>query len=172
MPHVPLKELRDRVGQTKTSVTDMTIEPGKVQEFAAAIKSDNPVYRSETTAQERGLDAVPAPLSFIRSSYFPRYRPEGVGTSLVDVFDLGFDDRYLVHGGHEFEFRRPLYVGDTITGVSELADIYQREGRDENTLTLAVVETAYRKDDDELVFTERATFIETQDPDGSGGLEP
>lgn len=170
MPHVPLSELRDRVGQTKTSVTDMTIEAGKVREFAAAIKSDNAVYHSETTAAERGLDAVPAPLSFVRSSYFPRYRPEGIGTSLVDVFELGFDDRYLVHGGHEFEFERPLYVGDTLTGVSELADIYQREGRGGATLTFAVVETEYSADDD-LVLTERATFIETQAPDGSGGAD-
>ncbi len=165
MPTVPLDTLEARVGTTKRTTSGLTVEAGKVAEFAEAIHNDDPVYRDESVAADRGLDGIPAPLSFLRTSYFPRYRPEGIGISLVDIFDFGFDQRYLVHGEHEYEFERPVYVGDTLSATSEFVDVTQREGRDGDTMTFAVVETTYRDADDDPVVTERATFIETRDPD-------
>lgn len=174
MPHVPIDDLVDSIGTRKQTTTDLTVEAGKVAEFASAIHSDDPAYADERAAADRGLEGIPAPLSFLRTSYFPRYRPDGVGTSLVDIFELGFDPRYLVHGEHGYEFERPVYVGDTLSGTSELSDVFQRTGGDGETMTFAVVETEYRDEADDLTVTESATFIETRDPtedDGGGDDE-
>jgi acyl dehydratase len=172
MPERPLEELKEEVGTSKVTAEGLTIEAGKVEEFARAVKDDNPVHRSESAATEQGFEAVPAPMTFLLTSAFPRYRPEDVPRQTSKQFDLGFDSRYSVHGEQEFEFERPVRVGDTLTGTTTLTDVYQREGDRGGTMTFAVFETEFRTQDDELVATTRATGIEIeQAPDSEGGSD-
>lgn len=164
-----IDRLSDRVGETVESVEGLHVEAGKVAEFAAAIGDDDPVYRDREAAAERGLDRRPAPPTFTRTSMFPRYRPDGVGRL---GFDVGFDIRYELHGEQYYEFERPVYVGDTLSATTTLSDAYEREGRDGDTLTFAVLETEYIDESGALVVTERETLIETDGPvseDGGGG---
>lgn len=97
---------------------------------------------------------------------FPRYRPKGVGQL---GFDLGFDDRFRVHGEQTYEFERPLFGGDTLSRVTTLVDVYQRDGGRGGTMTFAELETVYRDAQDELVLTERSTAIETDGAVNGGG---
>jgi acyl dehydratase len=159
MPTKSIEELEEMVGETHKTVEDFAIEAGKVEEFARAIKDDNPAHRDETAAADQGFDAVPAPLTFVRTAYFPRYRPEEFDE--IRPFDLGWRREYSVHGEQEYEFERPLCVGDVLTGEVELADIYQREGSRGGEMTFAEYELRYWDQDDELVLTERQTVIET-----------
>ena len=148
---------------------DLRIEKGKVEEFARAVRDDNPAHRDSDAATEQGFDEVPAPLTFTRTSYFPRYRPGDIGVDLG--FDLGLRSEYLVHGEQEYEFKRPIEVGDVLTGTTTLTDIYQPEGRRGGTMTFAVYETEFRNQNDELVCTARLTRIETSgaiDNEGDG----
>ncbi|MEF8807184.1 FAS1-like dehydratase domain-containing protein [Natronomonas sp.] len=164
-----IDRLSDRVGETVESVEGLHVEAGKVAEFASAVGDDDPVFRDREVAADRGLDRRPAPPTFTRTSMFPRYRPDGVGRL---GFDVGFDIRYELHGEQRYEFERPVYVGDTLSATTTLSDAYEREGRDGNTLTFAVLETEYVDETDELVVTERETLIETDGPvsaDGGGG---
>lgn len=154
-----IARLEDRVGETVDSVADLTVEAGKVAEFAAAVGDDDPVFRDPAVARRRGFDRIPAPPTFTRVSMFPRYRPDGAGRL---GFDLGFDIRYELHGEQAYEFTRPVYVGDTLAGRTTLTDVYEREGRQGGTMTFAVLETEYTDEDGELVVTERETLIEAE----------
>lgn len=164
MPTIPIEELEEKVGESAVTIEDFHIEAGKVEEFARAIKEDNPAFRDEEAAAEQGFDAIPAPLTFARVSTFPRYRVvEGRG------IDIGFRQEYAIHGEQEYEYERPVRVGDTLTGETTLTDVYQREGGRGGTMTIAELETEYRDQDGDLVLTERSTVLETGgaiDPDG------
>ncbi|MBZ6495235.1 FAS1-like dehydratase domain-containing protein [Natrinema longum] len=172
MPNKPLEELEAMVGDSRVTAKAFRIEPGKVEEFARAITSDDPVFRDETAAAERGHDRVPAPLTYTQVARFPRYTPADVDGK---GFDLGFQPEYVLHGEQAHEYERPIYVGDVLEGTTTLADVFQREGGRAGTMTFAVLETEYRTRDGDLVLTDRSTAIETQgavdDGDGNGDGE-
>ncbi len=168
MPTRPIAELRSMVGESKRPVEGLTVEAGKVEEFARALKTDNPAYRSREAARAQGFERVPAPITFLRTALFPRYGP-GETTTGADRFplgfDIGFDLRYRVHGGQEYEIERPLYVGDRVDGTTTLVDVSQR-ALDDGTLTLLVLETEYTDQHEDLLATERKTILEAP-----GGIE-
>lgn len=88
MPSKSPGDLEQQVGRTVTTVENLVVEPRKVEEFARAIKDDNPAFRGDEAAREQRYEAIPAPLSFTRTAYFPRYRPDEIG--LDHGFDIGF----------------------------------------------------------------------------------
>jgi acyl dehydratase len=165
MGDLDLEEQKEKVGNSKRTVKGMEIEKGKVAEFANAINNENPVYRDEEAAREAGHPAIPAPPTFLMIKGFPRNRREGIPEGMP--FEMGFDLERVLHGEQEFEFERPVYVGDTLSGEATLTDVYQRDGGQGGTMTFAIVETEYRNQDDELVAIDRATIIEQ----GGGGDE-
>jgi peroxisomal enoyl-CoA hydratase 2 len=73
----------------------------------------------------------------------------------------GFDIRRILHGEQDFEFFKPIYVGDTLTGVSKIADVFEKEGGRGGKMTFLVSETEYTNQKGEKVATARATLIET-----------
>ncbi|SFT03216.1 FAS1-like dehydratase domain-containing protein [Halostagnicola kamekurae] len=158
MPEKSLQELQELVGERRQTVTGLNVEAGKVAEFARATKNQNPVFYERKAAKETGYNDIPAPLTFTRVGYFPRYRHGDDDSSFG--FDLGFDPERTVHGEQEYEYGRPVTVGDSIDGVTRLTDVYQKTGGDGRTLTFAVLETTYTNQNDETVVTERRTRIE------------
>ncbi|MGQ3412527.1 FAS1-like dehydratase domain-containing protein [Natrinema sp. LN54] len=176
MPTKPLADLEAMVGDSRVTVEEFRIEPGKVEEFARAITAEDPVFRDEAAAADRGYDRVPAPLTYTQVGRFPRYTPDDVDGK---GFDLGFRPEYVLHGEQAYEYERPVAVGDVLEGTTTLADIFQREGGRAGTMTFAVLETEYRTRDGELVLTDRSTAIETEgavddesDPDDSASDAP
>jgi len=169
MPSKPLAELRELVGETHTTVEGLEVEAGKVEEFARAVYDDNPAHRNEEAARDQGHERIPAPLTFTRTAYFPRYRPDGVAE--LKPFDLGFDEGYIVHGTQEYEFHEPIYVGDELTGEVELTDVYQREGSRGGQMTFAVFDIRYSNAEGDLLQVERQTLIETADAIDDSGAE-
>lgn len=158
MPRKSLAALEAMVGDTRITVADFRIEPGKVAEFAQAITADDPLFRDQATAAKRGYDRVPAPPTYTQVGRFPRYTPDGIEGY---GFDLGFRSEYVLHGEQRYEFERPVFVGDVLEGTTRLADVFQREGGRAGTMTFAVLETEYRDQDGDLVLTDRSTAIET-----------
>lgn len=159
MPTKPLSELQAQIGNSVVTVEDFRVESGKVEEFARAVKDDNPIYRDLGTAMEQGYASIPAPLTFTRTSYFPRYRPPSIDENLG--FDLGFQSERVLHGEQSYEFERPVLVGDVLSGRTTLIDIYQRKGRRSGTMTFAEYETEYQDENGDLVLTSNQTRIET-----------
>jgi len=166
MPSKSIEELNHIVGKTNRTVENFEIERGKVAEFARAIRDPAKIYINEKAAQEAGYKTIPAPPTFARTSYFPRYRPEGIDYDLG--FDLGFDRSRVVHGEQKYEYTRPLYVGDVLVGDTTLEDVHQREGSDGGTMTFAVLRTDFTDEDGEHVLSASNTRIETGRAIGGG----
>ncbi|MEF8841948.1 MAG: MaoC family dehydratase N-terminal domain-containing protein [Haloarculaceae archaeon] len=156
-----LERLESMVGERVRTVEGFTVEAGKVEEFARAVGDDDPVYRDPEVARERGFEAVPAPLTFARTTDFPRYRTD-------ERIDLGFRPEHTLHGEQAYEYDRPLVVGDRLTGETAVVNAYEREGRRGGTMTFAAVETEFRDRSGERVFVSRATAIETDGTVGDG----
>lgn len=159
MPTRPIEELEAVVGTTRKNVEGLHVEAGKVTEFARAVGDDNPAHYNEAAAATQGFDEIPAPLTFVRTAYFPRYRPAGVDE--FRPFDLGFRREDTLHGEQAFEFERPLEVGDTLHGEITFTDLYQKHGSHGGPMTFAEFEIRYYDEADDLVVTERQTIIET-----------
>ena len=161
MPERSLSDLDARLGETRKTVEGLRVEAGKVAEFAHALRDSNSIHHDTSVAVESGFEDRPAPLTFTRTSYFPRYRPDGIDEGAIQGFDLGFEERYTVHGEQAYEFERPLIVGDRLSAETTLVDAFQRDGSRGGTMTFAVLETVYRDQADDSVVTARSTVIET-----------
>jgi acyl dehydratase len=133
----------------------MPIEWGKVREFARAIKDPNPAYFDPEPAR-REYGGVPIPVTFLMTSAFwqDEYSMPAV------QFDLG----RVLHGEQEFELLKPIYVGDVLTGVTRVADVYDKAGSRGGTMTFTVLETTYTKEKGERVAISRSVILETGQP--------
>jgi peroxisomal enoyl-CoA hydratase 2 len=126
MPARSTDDLRSMIGDSVRTVAGFTIERGKVAEFSHAIKDPNPLFLSADAAMDAGHPAIVAPPTFTRVAYFPHNRT-GDGEPNFG-FDLGFDRSKTVHGEQEYEYARPAYVGDTLSGTTTLTNVYERTG--------------------------------------------
>jgi acyl dehydratase len=138
------------IGKTGEPVT-MRVEWGKVQEFARSIKDDDPLYFDPEHAR-REAGGVMAPITFLQTLAHwtdgPRLRPP-------------MDLKRVLHGEQEFEFFQPIVVGDTLTAVIRIADLYEKPGKRGGTMTFCVMETDFTNQRGELAARARATSIET-----------
>jgi hypothetical protein len=162
MPRTPIEELESMVGDSYAVVEDLAVEAGKVEEFARSLRNDDPVYRDDAVASDRGFESIPAQLTFTRTARFPRYRSEGRDD--IRPFAFGFDPERLLHAEQEYEYTRPVRVGDVLRGEITLTDVYRREGDRGGEMTFAVTELDFYDRDDGHVLTERGTIVETGQP--------
>ncbi len=130
----------------------MPVEWGKVREFARSIRDPNPVYFDPDAARKE-CGGIPVPLTFLQTSAFWQ--------TAESAPSLNFDMRRILHGEQEFEFFKPILVGDTLTGVTKVADLYEKEGGRGGKMTFLVVETTYTNQKSERVAVSRSTLIET-----------
>ena len=93
----PSKDLIGRELSTGTA----TIDAEHVAAFAAALRDDNPAYRGA------GATAPPTyPIAFMT---------QAMAGGMDTFLELGLNFMTLVHGEQEFEYVRPLRVGETLT---------------------------------------------------------
>ncbi len=128
---------------------EWAIERGKVAEFARAVLN--------TSAAHDADDAV-APPTFPQSMALWRARAPrpaaGQGRE-------GLDMRRVLHGEQEFEYVRPLRIGDVLTAESYVKDRYEKEGKRGGTMTFIISETVFRDQQGEIVAYSRGTTIQT-----------
>ncbi len=150
-----------------TGVTKVGVERGPVSNFAAAVLDENLIYKSPDAARAAGFDAIPAPPTFsfaIRHwGQFPELQPpdpaggeNAMHTVMSDLFSRG---GLILHGEQEFEYHRPLLVGDVLVGDGKITDIYEKESKG-RTMTFVVTETVWSNEKTgEPVVTERFNLI-------------
>jgi acyl dehydratase len=68
--------------------------------------------------------------------------------------DLGLNYMVVVHGEQEFVWRRPVVVGDVLTAVPRIADIYAK-----GTNEFLVIEAEVKDASGETVAISRTTLI-------------
>jgi peroxisomal enoyl-CoA hydratase 2 len=129
------------------------IEWSKVREFARAIKDPNPLYFDPELAKKE-CGGIPVPVTFLQAAAFWQDEQSSPGMG-------GFDLRRILHGEQEFEFFKPILVGDVLTGVARVADLFEKEGGRGGKMRFLVVETEYTNQKGEKVAIARSTLIET-----------
>ncbi|MGH3319784.1 MAG: MaoC family dehydratase N-terminal domain-containing protein [Streptosporangiaceae bacterium] len=139
---------RDFVGRTYPPSEPYEVGREKIREFAEAIGDPNPAYRDREEARALGHRDVVAPPTF------PIVISMRVAARAVADPELAVDYSMVVHGEQRFEYTRPVYAGDVLTGSLSIADI-RAAGRNELLTTKVDLTTA----DGEHVCTAYSTLV-------------
>lgn len=158
-------ELKKAIGKP-TSKAKVVIERGPVANFATAVCDDNPAHRDPKAAAEAGLEgiAVPPTFPFAMETWgkFPEIQPSDAPSSNAMGEVLGplmASGGIILHGEQEFEYHRPLKVGDILTGEGKVVDVYAKESKGK-TMTFIVTETVWRDEaTGEPVVTSRTNIL-------------
>jgi hypothetical protein len=127
----------------------MTVERGKVREFARATQSHSAEY----------LDQPQPPIepTFLTTVNF--WQPPEAA-ELWRTLDI--DGRRLLHGEQEYEFfGRVPTAGTQLTARTRVEEIYEKEGKRGGTMTFVITVTDFHDEGGELVARARSTAIET-----------
>jgi hypothetical protein len=108
------------------------VEPERVARFAAAVGDDAFVPPTFATVLEIAA---------------------GLGQAIADE-DLGLDLSRVLHGEQEYEWHRPIRVGETLTAETTIANIRGRGEVEFLTLTTRIVDA-----DGEPVVQARSTLV-------------
>jgi acyl dehydratase len=162
MPEAATKSI---IGRSVTK-SKVVIERGPVSNFAVAVCDSDPVYRDLEAAREAGFDAIPVPptFPFVMSNWghFPENQPVDLpsGNPLDELLGpLMAKGGIILHGEQEFEYHRPVVVGDVLTGESIIIDTYRKESKG-RTMTFVVTETVWKDDTTgESILTSRFNFF-------------
>jgi len=132
------------------------VERGKIHEFANAVLDEHPHYHDEDAARAAGLPGVVAPPTFPMVSAFFADAAAKPPQALE-----GLDARFILHGGQEFVYERPLVAGDVLRGEPGESKTYEKEGRRGGVMKFVEAETVYRDQRGEVVLRTRMTVIQT-----------
>ena len=134
----PSKEMIGRVLSTGSA----TVSAEHVAGFAAALGDANPEYAT--------LAPPTYPIAFMTQAM----------SGGMDTFsELGLNFMTLVHGEQEFEFVRPVKVGETLELTGRIADIYEKTNSAGATLDFVVMETEGKDTAGKPVFYSRNVLI-------------
>jgi acyl dehydratase len=127
---------------------EFLVERDRVLQFADAIGEDQPVFRDPEAARATGHQEQLAPPTFVTVMQ--------ILTSGQVVMDqeLGLNYALVVHGEQEYEWRRPVKVGDKLKAKPRIADIYAR-GPNE----FLVIEADIKDPSGETVALARTTLL-------------
>lgn len=130
----------------------VTVERGKIKEFARAIGDLSPFYLDDAVGRASEWGDIIAPPTFAIT-----FRDEHVDTSVV-LRDLGVDIGRILHGEQEFEHYRPIRPGETYLCRTRVADIYEKSGRS-GPMAFVVREMTVTDGDNEIVCRVRSITV-------------
>jgi len=119
----------------------------KIQDFIEATGDENPIYLDDGAAREAGYDGKLVPLSFANAT--------GSMALWGAIGALKVDLSRLLHGGHEYEFIKPVRDADFLTTTMRVADIV-----DKKKLKLYILEGTTVNAAGEVVLRFKTTLIE------------
>ena len=132
------------------------VERGKIHEFANSILDDNELYHDEEAAKAAGLPSVVAPPTFSSASAFFPQPSTGGGPRME-----GLDMRFVLHGGQELIYERPLFAGDVLMSEPGETKSYEKKGKRGGSMKFIESETIFRDAKGEIVLRSRNTLIQT-----------
>jgi acyl dehydratase len=126
----------------------VTVERGKIKEFARAVGDLNPFYLDDAAGRASEWGDIIAPPTFLTT-----FRDEGADTGAL-LRELGTDISRVLHGEQEFEIHRPIRPGETFLCRSKVLDVYEKTGRS-GPMAFVVRETSVTDQANEIVATSR-----------------
>jgi len=122
----------------------VTVERGKIKEFARAIGDLSPFYLDDAVGRAPEWGDIVAPPTFAIA-----FRDDNADTGSV-LKDLGVDISRILHGEQEFESYKPIRPGETYLCRSRITDIYEKTGRS-GAMAFVVREMTVTDPDNEIV---------------------
>lgn len=130
----------------------VTVERGKIKEFARALGDLNPFYLDDRVGAASEWDDIIAPPTFPIT-----FRDETADTGTL-LRELGTDISRVLHGEQEFELHRPIKPGETLLCRSKVVDVYEKTGKS-GPMAFVVRETAVTDQANEIVATMRGVTV-------------
>jgi acyl dehydratase len=134
-------------GKEYPAVT-VTVGRDDVLGFADAIGEDNPLFRDPEAARRAGYPEQLAPPTFVT-----RIQILASAQVVLDE-ELGLNYSMVVHGEQAYDWRRPVVVGDVLSAVPRIADIYAKKSNE-----YLVIEAEIRDARGETVAVGRTILI-------------
>lgn len=142
-------------GKTYQEIT-FEVERDRVTQFALAVGEDDPRFLEDGAARAEGFPEQVA---------FPTF-PTTVGilasAQVVTDSELGLDYTRVVHGEQEFDWKRPIVVGDVLKATPRVSDIYTK-GPNE----FLVIEAEITDADGDVVCVARSTLLSRGTAEGA-----
>ena len=101
----------------------VSVERGKIKEFARAIGDLNPFYLDDRVGAASEWGDIIAPPTFATT-----FRDDSADYSAF-LRELGTDISRVLHGEQEFELHRPLQPGRTYLCRARVVDVYEKTGK-------------------------------------------
>jgi acyl dehydratase len=130
----------------------VTVERGKIKEFARAIGDLSPFYLDDAVGRASEWGDIVAPPTFPIT-----FRDENADTGVM-LRDLGVDISRILHGEQEFEHFKPIRPGETYLCRSRVTDIYEKSGRS-GAMAFVVREMTVTDGDNDIVCLVRSTTV-------------
>ena len=135
---------------------EFEVEVDRVNQFAVAVGEDDPRFTDPDAAKAEGF---PDQLAF---PTFPTVLGIMVSAQVVVDPELGMDYSRVVHGEQEFDWRRPIAVGDRLRASPNIADVFAK-GPNE----FLVIETVITDQGGDVVCVARSTLLSRGTAEGS-----
>ncbi|MDA3129944.1 MaoC family dehydratase N-terminal domain-containing protein [Aliibacillus thermotolerans] len=139
---------KEMIGKRSEKVKNI-VERGMVKKFAEAIGDPHPIFIDEAYGKQSRYGKNIAPPTF------PRVFEYG------EIEELQLPNKGLIHGEQIYHYKRPLFVGETIYCYTEVADYYEKTGK--NGWMGFIILKLYGEDaEGENIFTEEQVVIITE----------
>lgn len=151
------QSVRDMIGVKKTRQVQVTLRD--IKRFAQAIGETNPLHYDEEYAKRTRYGGVVAPPLFCQALTYDDVPPNELSADgAPPEINLPIPAQRAVGGSSEYTIARLVRAGETITVVSQLQDVYTKQGRS-GPLYMIVVKTDFLDQQGCLVASETATYI-------------
>jgi len=152
-------ELKSAIGQESAPWT-YEVTATSVRAFARGVGYTDPVYFDVDAAKAAGYRSLPAPPTYLGTPVFipgrsddtfsnPREGQPRVNHGLKNVLD----------GGTEVEYHEDICAGDTLTGVSCVADLRVSDSKAIGKMLIVAIETRYTNQSGKLAAILRSQVI-------------
>ena len=152
-------KLTSLIGKSGDTVI-MEMEKGAIRKYADAIDDRNPLYWDDDYARDSNYGGIVAPPGFfgwpiIWTTVSPTFFPlrEEMQTA---VEAEGFDR--ILDGGIEYDFIRPIRVGDILASLPKIKSFTERESKS-GKMVLSVIEITFTNQNGQMVARSRQTLI-------------
>ncbi|WP_416903820.1 FAS1-like dehydratase domain-containing protein [Micromonospora echinospora] len=141
--------MADRTSATLGTLT-LPVDRTKVRELARSLRADP--------------DLVPPTFTVVAA----HHAPDGGSPNELIIAAAGLEQRRVLLGELSWRYRRPVRIGETLTGTVRLDDRTVRRGRRGGTMVLATGSTLWCDGAGDEVQRSRVVLIEPEAP-GTGG---
>ncbi len=154
-------ETRALVGQRLGEPVSATLHAQEAERFAYAVGDTNPIYLDDAAARAAGYRARVVPPGFLIWALEPprplaALREDGLWRDAGPPLRLHVSR--VLYGGEEWEYRAPVYPGDTIRAETRLASLEEKTGGS-GPFVLMTTEATYTNRAGEIVAIARGQRI-------------